>query len=758
MAVRLQMKLGVVAAEDRLPDSPDTIVTHEPSTGSMARSKGHLYLLVTSRIPGHRAHDATRLVAATIKEEYYYDESAGIRVCLAKAITVANKRLAHQRDRFGLGRSADGNGPIGVGVAVVRANELYVATVGPAEAYLIRQARLSTLPDPHRERGLPAGELDLDVWRGEVTVGDSLVLVSPNVMARLGPDELKDAMVTLHPQSAMEHLHHRFVAADGSGSDGAIAFEATEVGSTQRHRTLVPVRPAEPLAGAPDRSPIPLADPVADGVAAVQAGATRARAAAGGLFDRAILRLQDLLPRRRPAYRRVTPLSARREAQRRAAVALLAFVVVATSLGVGIYVFGGQGPKEAITSVTAGERALREARESIDEVFGPGVDLVEDDPPRALELLTAAYSDLDDAAAAGVSAATIRPLRAEVVAGLDELYGMQPVAWNLLYAFPPLDAATNTAPDIGNVIEGPDGAPYILDRGTASVWRIDLSTGTAALIYRLGTHFAGAVEGTPKFVTRGGPDLLILDDQNVLWRWRPSDGVGGGTTTRVRVNGSAGWGDDIRDIGTYLRNAEAGLYNLYVVDPSEQQILAYSPAADGSGFPARPTGRLAAARAVDTMSSLYIDGDIFVIERGVIERFVSGSSGGWDATDPGDVLLRPAPTYTRIASGSERREGRLYAYDPSNRRVVAFDKSDGAYVEQYRLAGGDPAWEDLRGMFVRPGIEGDPAVLYWVGPDTLYESVLIAVPDVPAATPSPPASADPAASGAPASAVPSAAP
>ena len=142
-------------------------------------------------------------------------------------------------------------------MAVVRGSEMYVATVGPAEAYLIRQARLSTLPDPHRERGLPSGELEPDVWRGEISVGDSLVLVSPNVIAKLGADELKDAMLTLHPQSAMEHLHHQFVAADGSGSDGAIAFEATEVSSTSRARTLVPVRPAEPLAGAPG----PLADP-----------------------------------------------------------------------------------------------------------------------------------------------------------------------------------------------------------------------------------------------------------------------------------------------------------------------------------------------------------------------------------------------------------------------------------------------------------------------------------------------------------------
>ena len=215
MAARLQLKLGLVSEQDRLDDSPDTLLVVEPSVGSVARSKGHLYLLVTSRVSSRHALEATRLAAETIRNEYYYDESAGIRVCLKKAIATANKRLIHQADRLGL-KSADGNGPIGVGVAVVRGNEMYVATVGPAEAYLIRQARLSTLPDPHRERGLPSSGLEPDVWRGEITVGDSLVLTSPNIVARLGADELKDAMLTLHPQSAMEHLHARFRAAEGS--------------------------------------------------------------------------------------------------------------------------------------------------------------------------------------------------------------------------------------------------------------------------------------------------------------------------------------------------------------------------------------------------------------------------------------------------------------------------------------------------------------------------------------------------------------
>ena len=38
--------------------------------------KGNLYLLVTSRTSSRHALEATRLAAETIRNEYYYDESA----------------------------------------------------------------------------------------------------------------------------------------------------------------------------------------------------------------------------------------------------------------------------------------------------------------------------------------------------------------------------------------------------------------------------------------------------------------------------------------------------------------------------------------------------------------------------------------------------------------------------------------------------------------------------------------------------------
>ena len=511
-------------------------------------------------------------------------------------------------------------------MAVVRGSEMYVATVGPAEAYLIRQARLSTLPDPHRERGLPSGALEPDVWRGEISFGDSLVLISPNVIAKLGPEELKDAMLTLHPQSAMEHLHHRFVAAGGSGSDGAIAFEATEVASTSRARTLVPVRPAEPLAGAPDRSPIPLADNVQAAGVAVSAAAGSARLAAGGALERMVERVQDLMPRRKPAYRRVTPLASRRETQRRAAMAILALVVVVGGLGLAVYAVGGSSPQTAISSVNAGQKAIDAAKADLAQVTGPGIDLVANAPDQALRLLTHAYDQLGLAERASVSATVVGPLKAQVVAGLDRLYGVVPVNSTTLFTFKP---AKGAAPiDLRAMVRGPDGNPYVLDRSTRSVYRVDLKTKKATVVARFGQKASGGTVAAPRYLAVGGQDLLVLDSKNALWRWRAADNNGAGTLVRVTVQGAASWGDDVMGIDTFLRDKPRNLYNLYVVDPSEQQIKAYAPSADGGGYPVKATNWLATARDVSAIVSTYVNGDLYAVDGGNLVRFVVGQGRG----------------------------------------------------------------------------------------------------------------------------------
>ena len=98
--------------------------------------------------------------------------------------------------------------------------------------------------------------------------------------------------------------------------------------------------------------------------------------------------------------------------QRRAAVALLAFLVVFAGLGLGVWAFapGGTGT-QAISSIDTGQHALEVIRANLDEVTGPGIDLVEADPGRAEELLTEAYEQLSVASRAGIRSATLEPLR-----------------------------------------------------------------------------------------------------------------------------------------------------------------------------------------------------------------------------------------------------------------------------------------------------------------------------------------------------------
>jgi hypothetical protein len=711
------MKLGVVPDAERAPDSPDTALHVEPRVGAQTRTKGHLFLLVTSRVPGARAREATRLVADSIRSEYYYDESAGIRVCLVKAIQVANKRLSHARERGALG---NGPGPIGVGLAVVRDNELYVCTVGPAEAYLNRGARLSTLPDPHRDRGLPSPDVEPDVWRGEINVGDQLLLVSPNVVGALGSDSLKDAMVTLHPQSAVEQLTARFRAGGGAGSDGALVIEAAEIAVSRAGVVPVPVRPAEPLAGMPDRSPIPLADTVAGAFAAGQSGARWARGAAGGALYRVLMRVQDALPTRRAGKRRGTPQSTRREMQRRAAMAVLSLVVVVAGLGAAVFFLGGKEPTgPAIATLDTAQGALQLARSNLNRVIGPGIDLVVSDHDLAEDLLTEAYEALETAKAANVPATTINPIRTQVVAALDRLYLMTDVASSTVFAFP-----DDPVIDLRAVVRGPDGAPFVLDAATATVYRIDLANRKAAAVFREGNKSAGTTQGIPKLLGVGGRDLLMVDDKNVVWRWRPANTTGKGSITKVRVTGASEWGDDVLAIGTFLRDSEANLYNFYVVDPSAEQILRYSPAADGSGFPGNPNRWLSAARDVTGISSMYIDGDIWLADGGELLRVVNGNAAGWDATPPGDDVLRTEPRYEVIGSGDERRTGTMYGFDPANQRLVAMSKVNGDYIGQYRLADGAKDWSDLRGFYVEAGIDAEPDALMWIDKTGLHRALL----------------------------------
>ncbi|MDQ3448074.1 MAG: hypothetical protein M3432_02700 [Chloroflexota bacterium] len=732
MPTRLHLKYGLVAEQDRLSSSADTLTVTEPATGSKSRTKGNLYLIVSSATMGSRARDATALVADTIRREYYYDESAGIPNCLEKAFRSAERKLRGGREGHGIAV-----GSIGVALAIIRGHELYVATTGPAEAYLVRAARL-LMPEHSSGPGLPTGEgLRLDVWRGEFAIGDSLLLVSRDLTEVVGTEELKNSVVTLHPQSAVEHLHHLFVAAGGEGSDAVLAIEASETAAPRAENRLVPV--ASPGGDGLDVSPAMAGGGAASLIGSRAVGARDAVGnALGGLADR----LADLIPGRRRQYRRIAPRVSRRESQRRAAVALLAFLGVILVLGLFI-AFAPRGTERQVARVNAGDAALLSAQQLTDQVTDDG--LISDDPARALFLLQDAWAELGRAEETGVPLADIKPVRERITVGLDELYGTKYMNAALVTRF-----TADGAQDPQDLVQGPDGAAYVLDQQARTVSRVDPETGSTAVIVTAGDG-SGEGIGTPMMLAVGALDLLISDIRSNLWRWRPSDDTGQGTLLPVQVSDDVAWGDDIIDINTFLlpRQAEDGLYRLYVTDPSSDQILSYSPTADGSGF-STPADYLAADNEdLDGFRQVLIDGNLYGLTSDDVVKHLSGRVQDFSLAAPPDGGdLRPGRDYRLFAGPGGIGDGLLYVWDAEHGRLLVFRKSDGGFLEQWLTGEGMPPLEDLRGLYVvqsavPTGPEGEdplpppPVTVFWLTADALYSSELVEVPQGPAASPSP---------------------
>jgi hypothetical protein len=699
MASRLQIKYGLVAEEDRLASSSDAMIVTEPTTGSKTRTKGSLYLITTSRHTGGRTREACRLVADSIRREYYYDESAGIAIVLEKAIRASNRRLRHSREGAGLPMGA-----IGIALAVVRGNELYVATCGEADGYLVRSARL-LMPEHESSSGLPAADgLKVDVWRGEFSVGDSLVLCSRNMVETVGTEELKNAVVTLHPQSAAEHLHHLFVAAGGEGSDSVMALEATEVSLARVEHRLVPVSPSEPLAGAPITSPIPLADQITGAATAVQERAVAARGALREGLSGAINYVLDLMPRRRTSFRRISATTTKRETQRRAAMAILAAIGLVAVLGVGLWYWRPLRGDNPINQVNQGEAALAEAIDSANQVFGAD-DLIHTDPDQAKTLLRDAWSNLAIAREANVDATTISQLDAQLRLGLDELYATTQVSALQIYA-PPAGAKVTA------LTQGPDDAAYAIVGDT--VVRVDPSTGAATTIIHTGDGPGGIA--APRLLARGGPDLLIVDVDGGLWRWRPSGALG-----QIRLAGDQVWDSTVVSIQTFLINPDQGLYRIYVPYPKTAQILRYDPTADGGGFSAPAPYFISESVDVASFRQLYVDGDVYALTSENLEQYFSGRQTPFSLDPPpDDGDLRPGHEYALFAATGVRGDGGLYVWDRLWSRILSYDKGAGAYSTQFLGADGATPLTDLAGMYVIDRGHTQPPLMVFAASSGLF--------------------------------------
>jgi hypothetical protein len=729
------------SAEERPADAFDLAVFEEPSVGALARTKGSLFVLAQLTAGSPALAKASREAIDALVHDYYYDLSAGVLVALSKALGAANRRLYHQRRRLGIPRRSG----VSIVALVIRGREAHVAKLGPASAVLVREGRMFEVPpppavseeDPRVRRRRVAATLGeaLEVqpyeWQGGVAPDDRIALVSRHLAHTVGVDELKRALAGMRPAQAVEYLQQVFAIRGGTGSDGIVAIEITELAATATTHQLEPVRPAEPFAGLPDQSPVPLADAIGRGLHRAGDTAEGAKDAVGRGVLTLLSWILAFVPRRRPEYPRTIPRTSEREEGRRRRLGLVGMAGVAglVALGSTVAALPSARPTDAIPRATIARDAITGAAEllrTVDERID-GADLVDRDPELATALLADAHAEIERAASVGVAASDLERLRRRVEGRLDALY--------LVTRVDEPDVIVDLAATLDDVepadmVAASDGSLWILETGRGRVLRVDPTDGSTELIYRAGQELeTGEAPGDPWLMATAATDVVVIDRARTAWRIDLAERI----PRRMALNGVESLSSATSLIGALQHRPPLEIFTLYVVDPETGEIDRWSPpAVIPVTYPDPAESFLTSAPDLDPRDArdLRVDVNAWLLHADTVTRVDFGSprdQADYSLDPPPDADLRPGLDYRLLDGATVGDREFLYVYDAEHDRLLAFQRADGAFVRQWLGAASDEpgggVLGDVRALSVTSVADGPP-VAYLLTADGVLRLVL----------------------------------
>ncbi len=646
-------RIGVSVGE---PDQPTHVaLVREPDTAEMLRTKGRLYVLVEVAGRDGRARDAAQEAVEIVRDEYYYDRSAGIEVSLRRAILQGNKRA-----RLKL-RGVDAG--LHLVALVLCRNEAYAARVGAAEIFVVRRARLfvpgnfpGELTD-YAYRGAVAptppfgsqSELLVSVWREQVEIGDEFVLAGARTVETIGADPLKNAALTLHPSAAAQQLHERYCAQrQHDGSEAVMVVEVAQ--ATPRVGT--------PLVRAEDLEVDELTERIRERIDMVWSKRPRFGRLIGavlGVFARplaaALAVVLAFLPRRVPPLPRAADVAEFQAARRRRITAVLAIglVVLASSILYLAYL-----DFQDARVVATGAQAVLRAEQHI----AAAQQAAAKSPPD----VSGARSRLD-LAEAGLNEAEQNPRadRRKITELRGTIAGLREKLTKVLADLAKVDPQSKPASADYNV-----NGLYVADPGAAKVWRV-LFDGEPRVLARRGQEGIGA----PLFVATVGEAVYALDDQGRLFRYE------GDKRRELTVKDKPA--KELVDMALF---ATGVVPSLYLLDRAAGQVWKYEPSAEGQ-YTLPPLGLLAQPIGAASARSLAIDGDVWVAtDDGQLLRF--RRQGGAPTATRVEFAVRWSGEAPRI-SGVQAREGQsIYVLDAKARRVIKIGR-DGRELERIAL-------------------------------------------------------------------------
>ena len=584
-AASFTTKVG--STSDVRASKADVVVVHEPDTGALLRTKGRLYLLIEVAGTGSPSTGAqiAREIADLVKQEYFYDLSAGIEVALRKALRQANRRAAQRLKEQRTSVS------LHLACAVVVNNEIYGAHIGGAQAFLVRRARLFIPGDEpgeladfvHRTATRDAAALGAEpdvmpkVWRQPIEPGDTLLIASGALIDGLGAETLKSAAVTLHPRAAAEHIHNRAVADGVAGSDGAIFVELTQSsGAAARVAPeTIPLRPPEEVVIAENiRARLDWLSRFRPWVTHFLRGAATPVASAATKTVGVGL---ELMPRKAGALPKRTDTARQRSRRQRRAVTTLAILLLLAATGVGALAYrdyeSGSASRDYANVLATAQDSLASAHR-LAERKPP-------DPDGARTKIAQARAKIAEAAKfPNANRPQLDALTADADALTDRLDGVI------------LDLARIAPGARPTQVIGNTNGLYVADPGSGRLWRIFGDPMQTGVVMQKGQKGAGG----PTLVSWQDQVLYALDDARHVLRAE-------GDQVKDVTPANAGW-KSVDAIAVFT-------LNLYVLDSASGQLWKHE-SNDGVSFGAA-TPYLDKAIAASTAKSLAVDGDVWIV-------------------------------------------------------------------------------------------------------------------------------------------------
>jgi len=644
-----------------LPRPDNTLVEERPPRLSRGRGRDRLYILAEVQGPAAERDTIGRRLLQTVRDAYY-EGRGSVTAGLQQALQRANSLLFEENRNALPGE----RWTAALNCAVLRDDDLFIAQVGPAVAYLRGEKGVMRIPSeplppeevpPLGERRDPA----INLFHHRVGVNDTLLLVDGNSARSISPQ----VWFTILSEHRVDDILHGLATA-GQGNDLSALVVRLE-GEPATAAGPSPSHPPPPVkASGPWMENLHLGERLRGAGAALPALLAGLGAGFLALLKRMVPSRSEGeaaagRPVRKPAKRPRSGYGATQKAL--AGIAVIIPIAVAVLVVVTIISRGHKQRVEVETLWQQAQEGWQQAQSTTD-------------PATVRARLNEAAAALDQLLAVQPDHAEAAELRKRVIIRLDEINRVRRVI---------RIAELNTYPDNAElsrvVVEGTH--IFVLDRRNGLVYHHRLADPPQTLqpdtrqtvLLRKGDQINGVVVGDlvdmvwmPAGNGRQKANLVILESGGALLEYDP-------TTEQLRALRLAA-------VETWQFPRLVGSYygRFYLLDEAANKIWRYSPTVDGYSSP--PDDWLQQPVDLTGVVDMAIGNSIYLLYAdGKMRKLTTGLPDTFDISDWDVPPRTPTALFTRPPEETKW----LYTADRGNGRIVQSGK-DGQFQRQFRMA------------------------------------------------------------------------